>query len=166
MHFELREFDETMQPQCLAIQNQIIEAGESFPWDSPMDDALFAQLYKQGEPVWCAYEPDSNTVLGFVHIHPNGVGRVAHIANCGYAVRADRRGEGIGKALVAKSIEVARSMGFKGIQFNAVVATNTVAIRLYKSFGFKIIGAIPGGFRLGTKDDPTYVDRIIMFLEF
>lgn len=163
MPYELREFDESLREGCLSIQNTIIDNGESFPWDSPMDTQGFTAYFKAGEPIWCAV--DGKRVLGFVHIHPNGIGRLAHIANCGYAVAEDARGQGIGRALVAKSIEVAKSMGFRGIQFNAVVSTNEVAIKLYESFGFKIIGTVPGGFRLGSKEDPSYVDRHIMFLE-
>jgi ribosomal protein S18 acetylase RimI-like enzyme len=56
-------------------------------------------------------------------------------------------------------------MGFRGIQFNAVVATNIAAIKLYESFGFRIIGTVPDGFRFGSADNPSYVDRHVMFLE-
>ncbi len=163
MSFELRRMDDALRPQCLDIFNQIIEEGVSYPWEDllTMDD--FNAYYLPQEPVWCAVDA-GDTVLGFVHIHSNGFGRTGHIGNCGYAVTAASRGKGIGKALVAKSIEVAREMGFTGLQFNAVVATNTSAIKLYESYGFSIIGTVPGGFRFGSADDPTYVDRHIMYL--
>ncbi len=163
MPFELRRMDDSLRPQCRGIFNEIIVEGESYPWEEPLTSEDFDAYYKPDEPVWCALDTEGQ-VLGFVHIHPNGFGRTGHIGNCGYAVSQAARGRGIGRALVARSIEVAREMGFTGIQFNAVVSTNKVAIKLYESFGFKIIGTVPGGFRLGSVDDPAYIDRHIMFL--
>ena len=40
-----------------------------------------------------------------------------------------------------------RDQGFRGIQFNAVVETNTAAVRLWESLGFTIVGTVPGAFR-------------------
>ncbi len=37
--------------------------------------------------------------------------------------------------------------GFHGIQFNAVVETNTAAVRLWQSLGFRIVGTVPEAFR-------------------
>jgi len=164
MQFELCELEDSLCAQCLEIFNAIIADGVNYPHEVLMSREDFDAFYQPGEPVWCAVDAE-NKVLGFVHVHPNGFGRLAHIANCGYAVAEDARGKGVGKALVAKSIEVCREMGFKGIQFNAVVATNVYAIRLYTSFGFEIIGTIPGGFRFGSAEEPKYVDRYIMYLE-
>ena len=160
----LREMDDILRPQCRDIFNRIIDEGVSYPWDTQLTVDDFAAAFLPGEPVWCALD-QNDIVLGFVHIHPNGFGRTGHIGNCGYAVDTQARGKGVGKKLVAKSIEVAREMGFKGLQFNAVVATNTAALKLYESFGFSIIGTVPDGFRFGSINNPTYVDRHIMYLE-
>ena len=56
------------------------------------------------------------------------------------------RGQGIGELLVNHSLQKARELGFRIIQFNAVVATNKPALRLYKKLGFARLGTIPGGF--------------------
>jgi ribosomal protein S18 acetylase RimI-like enzyme len=77
-------------------------------------------------------------------------------------VHAAARGKGIGGKLCEHSLGIAKEIGYKGMQFNIVVSTNTNAVELWKKFGFRIIGAIPGGFnhiRLG------YVDAYIMFRE-
>ena len=170
MEFKVLELLEDWRPQCLAIFNGIIEEGLAFPWDKPWTMTEFDAYYVPEQPVWCAVtsgdlpvSPDKK-VLGFVHIKPNGVGRLAHVANCGYNISPEARGKGIGKALVAKAIEVARDMGYVGMQYNAVVSTNTIAIKLYESFGFSIIGTVPQGFRLGSKDNPHYVNHHIMYL--
>jgi len=148
----------------LAITNQIIEEGKTFPWDTPLTEEDLRTLYAPEDAIWCAVRDDE--LLGFVHIHTNGVGRVSHIANFGFNVRRDARGQGVGHALVEKALEIARMMGFHGVQFNAVVSTNTAAIHLYKQYGFEIIGTVPGGFRLGgngTNLTASYVDRYIMY---
>jgi L-amino acid N-acyltransferase YncA len=158
----LTPLEDGLKEQCLVIFNQIIAEGVAFPWEQPFTLADFDALYLPGEPVWCAVD-DNGRVLGFVHIHPNSAGRCAHIANCGYSVRRDARSKGVGRALVLKSLEVARAEGFKGIQFNAVVADNAAAIALYQSLGFQIIGTVPNGFRQGTKTRPRFVDMHIMY---
>ena len=39
-----------------------------------------------------------------------------------------------------------REIGFRVIQFNAVVKSNTTALKLYQKLGFTQLGTIPGGF--------------------
>lgn len=157
--------EEKYKADCLEILNQIIEEGVAFPWDEPFDTQAFDAKYcVPGEPVWCAID-GQDRVAGFVHIKRNNDGRCSHIANCGYSVRRDARGRGVGRLLVEKSLEVARAMGYRGMQYNAVVSTNTWAIALYRSLGFEIIGTVPGGFRLGIGDDPHFVDTHIMYRE-
>lgn len=61
-----------------------------------------------------------------------------------------RRGLHIGKKLVKDYIVKAKEAGFRILQFNAVVAINIHARHLYEKPGFKPLGTIPGGFRLGS----------------
>ena len=46
------------------------------------------------------------------------------------------------------SLEVGRQLGFRVLQFNAVVESNVHARRLYERLGFIQLGTIPGGFRM------------------
>ncbi|MDR2492778.1 MAG: GNAT family N-acetyltransferase [Coriobacteriales bacterium] len=163
MRYALKPLDDSYRQQCRAIFNEIVDEGQAFPWEQPLDEAAFDKLYPPHESVWCAVD-ERDEVLGFVHVHPNGIGRCAHVANCGYSVRTDARGQGVGRLLVEKSLEVARAEGYRGIQFNAVVATNAAAIALYRSFDFAIVGTIPGGFRIDDEaGESRFVDRHIMF---
>jgi hypothetical protein len=41
---------------------------------------------------------------------------------------------------------VAPRQGYRAIQFNAVVETNTAAVRLWQELGFRIIGTVPEAF--------------------
>lgn len=95
--------------------------------------------------------------VGLYILHPNNVGRCGHIANASYAVRSDMRGKHVGRELVSDCLHRCKELGFRVLQFNAVVADNIPALALYKSLGFAQLGVIPGGFR---KKDGTYADII------
>jgi ribosomal protein S18 acetylase RimI-like enzyme len=44
------------------------------------------------------------------------------------------------------SLEEAKRMGYKAMQFNIVIKSNTRAVHLWKKLGFNIIGEIPEAF--------------------
>ena len=71
-------------------------------------------------------------------------------------------GRGAGRALGLHVIEQARADGYRALQFNAVVESNTQAVKLWRSLGFEVLATIPEGFhhpRLG------YVGLHIMYLK-
>ncbi len=72
-------------------------------------------------------------------------------------MRRDRRGRRIGEALVRDCMQKGRELGFRILQFNAVVRSNTAALMLYQKLGFTKLGVIPEGFR---RDDGSYEDII------
>ena len=99
-------------------------------------------------------------VLGMYLLRPNQPGHGSHVANAGYMVASNARGLGVGEAMGEHSIQEARRLGYKAIQFNYVVSTNEAAVRLWKKIGFEIVGTLPGAFHhyeLG------YVDVYVMF---
>ena len=71
-----------------------------------------------------------------------------HIVEAGetYAYDPQHRGRGVGQSLGEHVLDWARSAGYRGIQFNAVVETNTGAVALWRSLGFEVIGTVPGAF--------------------
>jgi ribosomal protein S18 acetylase RimI-like enzyme len=85
-------------------------------------------------------------VLGIYWLRANNPGLGAHVANGAYMVSPNAKGKGIGRQMAEHSIEQARRLGFKSIQFNFVIKSNTVAVNLWKSVGFEIIGEIPDAF--------------------
>ncbi len=86
---------------------------------------------------------EGQLVLGTAKMGRNRPGPGSHVATASYMVAAEARGRGIGRALVVESLEWARECGFAAMQFNAVVATNTSAVRLYEDLGFTVIGTVP-----------------------
>lgn len=57
--------------------------------------------------------------------------------------------------LVTDCLKQAKKLGFRVMQFNAVVESNIHARHLYERLGFKQLGTIPGGFRM---KDGSYVN--------
>ena len=76
-------------------------------------------------------------------------------------VDKEQRGKHIGKALVLDCMKTARSLGFRILQFNAVVESNASARHLYESLGFHSLGTIPGGF---LQSDGAYVNIVPYYI--
>jgi len=83
---------------------------------------------------------------GTYHLKPNQLGGGSHVANCRYVVGELFQRRGLARRMAEHSIEQARQAGFRAMQFNCVVASNTHAIALWRSLGFAVIGTTPGGF--------------------
>jgi ribosomal protein S18 acetylase RimI-like enzyme len=99
-------------------------------------------------------------IVGTYFIRPNQLGAGAHVANCGYMTAPWAAGRGVARAMCAHSLDHAKSRGFRAMQFNFVVSTNERAVRLWQSFGFEIVGRLPGAFQHPTHG---YVDALVMY---
>ncbi len=147
MALEFREYQETDLDQMISIWNVVVEAGDAFPQIEPLDEQSAREFFAAQSYTGVAAIDD--TIFGLYIVHPNNIGRCAHVANASYAVAKASRGLGLGTALVEDSLRQATRLGFRGMQFNAVVASNEAALHIYDSLGFKRIGTIPGGFVSG-----------------
>ena len=142
----VRQFRWDDIPDMIHIWNEVIEEGVAFPWEEFLDmesgEAFFA------EQSHTAVAEINGKIRGLYILHPNNVGRCGHICNASYAVLSDFRGQHIGEQLVQDSMKMGRQLGFRVLQFNAVVESNIHARHLYERLGFTQLGAIPGGFRM------------------
>jgi L-amino acid N-acyltransferase YncA len=126
----------------------VVAAGETFTYPLDLGE-------DQGRQWWLLPPPDrtvvavddDGTVLGTAKMNTNHRGNGSHIASASYMVDPRHSGRGVGRALCAYSIDWARAEGFRAMQFNAVVETNTAAVHLYRSLGFTVVGTLPEGFR-------------------
>ena len=133
--------------QMTAIWNEVVEQGIAFPQEEPLDERTAEPFFSSQSRSAVAVD-DSGRVVGLYILHPNNVGRCGHLCNASYAVASGCRGRHIGEELVRDCIKAAGQLGFRILQFNAVVETNTAARRLYEKIGFHQLGVIPGGFRM------------------
>lgn len=144
-------------PSMRDIWNQVIVEGKAFPQLELLADDAEAFFAEQS---FCGVADDNGAVVGLYILHPNNVGRCGHISNASYAVDRARRGSGIGEALVTHCLKTAGELGFRLLQFNAVVASNSAALHLYEKLGFVRLGTVPGGFAM---DDGHYEDICLFY---
>ncbi len=125
------------------IGEEILADGSVFPFESlqgVLDHWLAPGLHTF---VACL----DGEVLGSYELGPNRPDRGSHVANAGYMVAQSARGRGVGQAMGEHSLELARSLGYRAMQFNQVVSTNLSAVRLWQRIGFRIVGEVPEAFR-------------------
>jgi len=76
---------------------------------------------------------EGDTILGSAKMGPNRAGRGSHVATASFMVDLTQAGRGVGRALGEHVLAWARSAGYRSMQFNAVVETNTGAVHLWRS---------------------------------
>lgn len=130
---EIRKFEKQDVPALMRIWNEVVDAGQAFPQEDDLTPESAEEFFSSQSFTGAAVE--NGEVVGLYILHPNNVGR----------------------QLVTDCLHKCRELGFRVMQFNAVVADNAPALALYKSLGFVRLGVIPGGFR---KKDGTYADII------
>ena len=148
MNILVRAYTESDLEAMISIWNEVVEDGIAFPQTELLDRQTGAAFFAEQTFCGVAEVPDSGQILGLYILHPNNVGRCGHICNASYAVSKAFRGLHIGEKLVLDCLAQGKAFGFRILQFNAVVRTNTHARHLYERLGFTQLGVIPGGFRM------------------
>ena len=160
MSIVIRAYDRSDVQAAILIWNQVIEDGVAFPQLDLLDESGGHDFFAAQSYTGLAVDEATGEVLGLYILHPNNVGRCGHISNASFAVRRDARGRRIGEKLVTDCLTKARDLGFRLMQFNAVVAANAPALRLYEKLGFIRLGVIPGGFLM---KDGHYEDIVLFY---
>ncbi len=147
------------QEDIWRILKPVIRAGETYPLPPGMSKQQALEYwFSPSHQVFVAKHGLKTS--GTYYIRPNNSGGGSHVANCGYMVCPEARGQGIASAMYEHSEAFARDNGYAAIQFNFVIATNPGAIRLWQKFGFQTVGRLPGAFRHPEKG---LVDALVMF---
>ncbi|MEI5036402.1 GNAT family N-acetyltransferase [Streptomyces sp. VB1] len=148
----IREATSEDWPAIWPFFHSIVSAGETltYPLDLGEEDAEGWWFVAAPSRVVVAVD-DAGAVLGTAKMNRNHMGNGAHIASATYMVDPAHSGRGVGRALCEYSVDWARAQGYRAMQFNAVVETNTHAVKLYRSIGFDVIGTLPEGFNHPTE---------------
>lgn len=145
------------------IFHNVVQGQDSYAYapDTTETDAknmwMGAGKYATGAAAFVVKE--AGKVIGTFSLRANHFGQGSHVANGAYMVHKDHRGKGVARAMCLFSMAEAKRRGFKSMQYNYVVSTNSGAVALWQSLGFTIIGISPKSFRHGTLG---YVDIYIM----
>jgi ribosomal protein S18 acetylase RimI-like enzyme len=145
------------------ILEPTIRAGETYtlPREMTREQALAYWQHPDHE-VFVAEE--NGEVVGTYFLQANQKGGGAHVANCGYMTSLRASGRGVARAMCLHSLDHAKTRGFRAMQFNFVVSTNSRAIALWKNLGFSIVGTLPQAFQhqgLGRKVDAFVMHRFL-----
>lgn len=134
-------------PAIWPFMRRIIAAGDTFTWERDVSEDRARLMWFPDRPgrTFVATGPDC-AVLGTANSTRNHMGPAAHIASASFMVDPAHAGRGVGRALGEHILAQARADGFRAMQFNAVVQTNTRAVGLWRSLGFEVVGTLEEGF--------------------
>lgn len=118
-----------------------VARGDGYPQTPPLTRDVFEQTWIRPVTVTIG-AVIAGRLVGAYYLKPNQPGLGAHIANAGYLVDRATRGGGIGRLLVADSVERAPAAGFDAVQFNFVFESNP-ARAMYEQLGWREIGRVP-----------------------
>jgi len=141
------------------IFHEIVAAGNTYALDPNMSRQEAMAYWFSADTHTYVAESDGR-VVGTYILKPNQLGPGSHVANAGFMVASHTQGSGLGRAMAEHCLAQARRMGFRAMQFNCVISTNTPAIHLWQQLGFKIVGTLPGAFRHPKKG---FVDVYVMY---
>lgn len=126
---------------------QIVTARETYSYDPDMTEPEARHMWMVEPPARTVVATGSDDeILGTASMYANRQGPGSHVASASFMVDPGHAGRGVGRALGEYVIEWARESGYRAIQFNAVVETNTAAVALWRSLGFEVAGTVPEAF--------------------
>ena len=158
----IRAYQEADVAEAMGIWNEVVRDGVAFPQVEELTEREADDFFTSQSYTGVAVDSETGEIVGLYILHPNNVGRCGHICNTSYAVRSDKRGLHIGEKLVKDSLVMGARLGFRLMQFNAVVAANVHALHLYERLGFTQLGRIPKGFLM---KDGHYEDIVLLYIE-
>jgi L-amino acid N-acyltransferase YncA len=156
---EIRKATEADKEEVWKIIRAVISTGDSYTFapDSPKAKMLEFWFGADKKTYVAVYE---DQILGTFFLKANQPDLGSHICNAGYMVSPNAKGKGIGRKMAEFSLPEAKRLGFKAMQFNFVVKSNEIAVKLWLSLGFEIIGEIPEAFQHREK---WLVNALIMY---
>jgi GNAT superfamily N-acetyltransferase len=143
---QLREATAADWPGIWAFLREILAAGETYTVDPQLSEELARPWWLRHPPGRTFVAVDGERVLGSAKLVPNLDGGGAHVANASFIVDPAAAGRGVGRALGEYVLAEATAAGYRAMQFNAVVETNTAAVQLWRSLGFAVLTTVPEAF--------------------
>ena len=146
-------------PAVWAILESTVREGAVYALERDMPfEAARDYWFGPGHHVFAACVGDE--VVGSYFVRANAKGGGAHVANAGFVTGPASRGRGVARAMGLHCAVTAKTLGFRAIQFNFVVAANVRAVALWRSLGYAIVGTLPGAFVL---PDGSASDVFVMY---
>jgi L-amino acid N-acyltransferase YncA len=158
----IREATADDWPAIWPIFSATVAAGETYAFPEDLTPDSGRGWWMERPPGRTVVLEEDGAVLGTAKMGPNRPGRGDHVGTASFMVAPQARGRGVGRRLAEHVVAWHRDAGFRGIQFNAVVETNSAAVALWQSLGFQIVGTVPGAFRSASEG---FVGLHVMYLD-
>ena len=142
----IRPMTEADWPRVWEFFDATVQAGETYAYPTDLTSEQARALWTMQPPGRTVVLEGDGGILGSATMGPNRPGRGSHVGTASFMVSPDARGRGVGRRLGEYVVQWHRDHGFRAIQFNAVVETNTAAVHLWQSLGFRIVGTVPAAF--------------------
>ena len=141
------------------IFHAVVIRGDTYTFDPSVsrEDALAYWLQPSN---WCYVAERQEKIVGTYILRANQPGLGSHVANAAFMVSPHEQRTGVGRNMGEHSLNEARRLGFRAMQFNFVVSTNDTAVRLWQQLGFQIVGTLPAAFR---HSNGKFVDAYVMY---
>lgn len=145
-------------PAIWTILEPVFRAGDTYAVDRTISQDAARALWMDAPAA--TFVAEGGGIIGTYYIKTNHHGGASHICNCGYVTAAHAQGRGVARAMCEHSQGAARTLGYRAMQFNLVLASNVGAVALWQKLGFAIVGTLPAAF-----DHPTQgsVDAHVMW---
>jgi ribosomal protein S18 acetylase RimI-like enzyme len=143
----IQPFEEKNWPTLWQILQPVFRAGETYAFAPDISEEEAHRAWIDLPEATFVAHTDNRKPVGTYYIKPNQPALGAHVCNCGYIVAETARGRGIASEMCLHSQREAVARGFRAMQYNLVVSTNTGAVRLWKRHGFAVVGSLPQAFR-------------------
>jgi L-amino acid N-acyltransferase YncA len=142
----IRDAQDGDWPAIYPFFSEIVAEGSSYAFPEGLSLEQARGWWMESPPGRTVVAVDGSAVLGSAKMGPNRPGRGGHVATASFMVDPQHSGRGVGRALGEHVVDWVRANGYRSIQFNAVVETNEVAVRLWRSLGFEVLATVPEAF--------------------
>ena len=143
---EIRKAQETNKSAVWKIIKFIISTGDTYLfYPNTSREKMLDYWFGADKMTYVARW--ENKFVGTFFLKDNQPDLGSHIVNAGYMVAPEAKGKGIGRKMAEFSLREAKRLGYKAMQFNFVVKSNEIAVKLWLALGFEIIGEIPEAFQ-------------------
>ena len=159
MTITIRHIESDDYQAVWSIFQAVVATGDTYPFDPNIDREEALRHWVNVPRRTYVVEVDG-LIVGTYYIKTNQPTLGAHVCNAGYMVAAQARGQGIGRMMGRHSLDEAKRLGYKAMQFNLVVSTNTAAVKLWQEMGFQIVGTLPQAFNHARQG---LVDAYVMY---
>jgi ribosomal protein S18 acetylase RimI-like enzyme len=143
---EIRKAVEADKPEVWEIIKAVISGGDTYIfYPGTPKEKMLDYWFAEDKTTYVALS--ENKIVGTFFLKDNLPDLGSHIANAGYMVAPGAKGMRVGRMMAEFSLDEARKFGYRAMQFNFVVKSNEVAVKLWLALGFEIIGEIPEAFQ-------------------